>query len=61
MLTFGGPGNSTQVASFYIYRVAFKQFQTGYGGALSILVLILISVLATLLTKGRELVLKRME
>ncbi|OQY88777.1 MAG: hypothetical protein B6D39_10860 [Anaerolineae bacterium UTCFX2] len=61
MLTFGGPGNSTQVASFYIYRVSFKQFQTGYGGALSILVLILISVLATLLTKGRETILKRIE
>jgi multiple sugar transport system permease protein len=61
MLTFGGPGNTTQVASFYIYRVSFKQFQTGYGGALSILVLILISVLATLLTKGRELLLKRVE
>lgn len=61
MLTFGGPGNSTQVASFYIYRVAFKQFQTGYGGALSILVLLLISVLAMALTKGRELILKRME
>lgn len=61
MLTFGGPGNSTQVASFYLYRVSFKQFQTGYGGALSILVLILISVLATLLTKGREAILKRVE
>lgn len=61
MLTFGGPGNSTQVASFYIYRVSFKQFQTGYGGALSILVLILISVLAMILTKGREAILKRVE
>lgn len=61
MLTFGGPGNSTQVASFYIYRMGFKQFETGYAGALSILVLILISVLATLLTKGREFLLKKVE
>ncbi|NPV85218.1 MAG: sugar ABC transporter permease [Anaerolineae bacterium] len=61
MLTFGGPGNATQVASFYIYRVSFKQFQTGYGGALSILVLILISILATLLTKGREFLLSKVE
>ena len=61
MLTFGGPGNTTQVASFYIYRVSFKQFQTGYGGALSILVLILISILATLLTKGREFLLSKVE
>ncbi len=61
MLTFGGPGNATQVASFYIYRVSFKQFQTGYGAALSILLLILISVLATFLTKGREWLLKRID
>ncbi len=61
MLTFGGPGNSTQVTSFYIYRIGFKQFQTVYAGALSILVLILISFLALALTKGRELILKRME
>ncbi len=61
MLTFGGPGNSTQVASFYIYRVGFKQFNLGYAGALSILVLILISVLATALTKGRDFLLKKLE
>ncbi len=61
MLTFGGPGNSTQVASFYIYRVGFKQFNIGYAGALSILVLILISVLATGLTKGRDFLLRKLE
>ena len=59
MLTFGGPGNTTQVASFYIYRVSFKQFQTGYGAALSILVLILICILVTLMTEGREALLRR--
>ncbi len=61
MLTFGGPGNSTQVVSFYIYRIGFKQFQTGYAGSLSILVLIFISVIALVITKGRELLLKRIE
>ena len=61
MLTYGGPGNSTQVASFYIYRVGFKQFQTGYAGSLSILMLIFISVLTTLLTTGRNLIMKRQE
>lgn len=61
MLTFGGPGNATQVASFYIYRVGFKQFQTGYAGALSILVLITVSVLALFLTKARDILLERAE
>jgi len=59
MLTYGGPGNSTEVFSFYIYRVSFGQFQTGYGAALSIVVLIAISVVVTFLTKGREALLKR--
>lgn len=60
MLTYGGPGNSTQVASFYIYRISFGQFETGYGAALSIIVLIVISVVVTLLTTGRERLLKRL-
>lgn len=59
MLTFGGPGNSTQVVSFYIYRVSFGQFQTGYGAALSVLVLLAISVVVTFLTMGRDALLKR--
>lgn len=61
MLTFGGPGNVTQVTSFYIYRVAFKQFNTGYAAALSFLMLLIISVLATVLTKGREVIMRRTE
>lgn len=61
MLTFGGPGNATQVASFYIYRVGFKQFRTGYAGALSILVLIIISVLALALTKARDVIIEKFE
>lgn len=61
MLTFGGPGNTTQVTSFYIYRVAFRQFNTGYAAALSFLMLLLISVGVTLLTKGREIFMRRTE
>ncbi len=59
MLTAGGPGNSTQVASFYIYRISFRQFLTGYGAALSMIVLIAISLVVTFLTKGREALLRR--
>ncbi len=59
MLTFGGPGDVTQVASFYIYRIGFRQFETGYAGALSILMLILVSVLATVLTTGRTTIMRR--
>jgi len=61
ILTFGGPGSATQVASFYVYRVGFKMFQTGYAASLSILMLLLISLLATLLTTGRNLIMKGQE
>ncbi|KAA3647704.1 MAG: sugar ABC transporter permease [Chloroflexi bacterium] len=60
ILTYGGPGSVTNVASFYIYRVGFTQFNTGYAAALSILVLLLISVVTTFMTVGRDLILKRL-
>jgi len=58
MLTYGGPGIRTQVTSFYIYRVVFKMFKTGYGGALSIIVLLTISVVAMLITTIHKKTLK---
>lgn len=37
VLTAGGPGFTTTVGSYYIYRVAFQQFNVGYAAALTIL------------------------
>jgi len=48
MFTQGGPGTSTETISWYIYQVGFKFFRMGYGSAISYLVLVLLSVLATL-------------
>jgi multiple sugar transport system permease protein len=59
MLTYGGPGVSTNVASFYIYKVSFTTFKTGYGSALTVLVFLLISVIATVLTLGRQIYMNR--
>jgi multiple sugar transport system permease protein len=61
LLTFGGPGSSTQVASFYIYRVGFQQFDTGYAAALTILLLIVLTIVVTLLTQFRNAVRTRFE
>jgi multiple sugar transport system permease protein len=44
LLTNGGPGTATQVVSLYIYRVFFRENQLGYGAALSVLVILVISV-----------------
>jgi multiple sugar transport system permease protein len=49
MLTFGGPGSSTQVSSFYIYKVAFQQFKTGYASAMTIILIVVLTILVTLL------------
>lgn len=58
MLTYGGPGIATQVASFYIYKITFTTFKTGYGAAMTVLVFLLISVIATVLTLGRTAFMK---
>jgi multiple sugar transport system permease protein len=48
MYTQGGPGTSTESISWYIYQLGFKFFRLGYASAVSFLVVILLSVLATL-------------
>ena len=50
-LTFGGPGQSTTLVSFYVYRQSFVQFKLGYGAALSWLTFVIIYVLAFLILK----------
>jgi multiple sugar transport system permease protein len=59
MLTYGGPGDSTNVASFDIYKVAFTMFKTGYAASMTVLVFLLISVIATVLTIGRQVFMNR--
>ncbi|MFM9105441.1 MAG: carbohydrate ABC transporter permease [Chloroflexota bacterium] len=46
-LTFGGPGFDTNMASFQIFRVAFREFDVGYGAAQTIIFGVLVG-LATL-------------
>ena len=50
-LTFGGPGQSTTVATFYIYRQAFTQFKLGYGAALSWIVFVIVYLISFLVLK----------
>lgn len=49
LLTYGGPGTSTEVASFYIYLRGFKHFRISYAAALSYIILIISAILITLL------------
>ncbi len=44
VLTNGGPGFSTYILSFYIYKVAFTYFNLNYASALSLLFLVIIGI-----------------
>ena len=46
-LTFGGPGFDTNMGTFQIFRVAFREFDVGYGAAQTIIFAVLVG-LATL-------------
>ena len=42
VLTAGGPGNSTSVMAYYIYKTAFTDFKMGYACALAWVLFLLI-------------------
>jgi multiple sugar transport system permease protein len=48
MFTQGGPGTSTESVSWYIYQLGFKFFRLGYASAVSYVVVIFLSIVATL-------------
>jgi multiple sugar transport system permease protein len=45
LLTSGGPGTSTEVISFTLYQRFFTEDRVGYGAALSVFVIFLVSLL----------------
>lgn len=51
ILTQGGPGISSEVASYYAYLHGFKFFRMGYASALSYIILIIVAVFTTILLK----------
>lgn len=46
VMTFGGPGLSTELFSLHIFKAAFISQKLGYASVLSILLLVIVSVLA---------------
>jgi multiple sugar transport system permease protein len=46
IMTQGGPGNSTEVASLYLYKTAFKFFDMGYAAAGLFVVLVIITAIS---------------
>lgn len=44
ILTSGGPGHSTQVLSLYAFQKAYREFNFGYAGAISVVILLLLMI-----------------
>lgn len=47
-MTGGGPGDSSNVLSVFMYRQAFSNYQLGYGTAIAVVLLLIGAVLAAL-------------
>lgn len=45
LLTSGGPGTSTEVISFTIFQRFFLQDKAGYGSALSVSIIFVVSII----------------
>jgi multiple sugar transport system permease protein len=55
VVTSGGPGNATTTIMLYIYEVSFRNFQLGYGAALSLVnLLILVAFVSLMLWLARR-------
>lgn len=46
VMTGGGPNNASSLLLFYIYEVAFRQWDTAYGATLTVIMLLILSFLA---------------
>lgn len=45
IMTGGGPGNSTNVLTYYIYQQGFQYYKTGYASALSVVMMLIVGVM----------------
>jgi multiple sugar transport system permease protein len=54
LLTNGGPGTSTEVVSFTLYQRFFTEDRIGYGAAMSVAVIFLVSLLLVVALSARR-------
>jgi multiple sugar transport system permease protein len=51
IITGGGPRNSTQVLSTYMFKEAFEYFHFGYGAAISVIFFLIVFTIAQIQRK----------
>lgn len=54
VMTGGGPANSTQILSTYIFTTAFRKLDFGYASAIAVVLLILLLLYAAILLRMRQ-------
>ncbi len=54
LLTSGGPGTATEVISFTLYQRFFTEDRVGYGSAMSVAVIFIISILLVMALSTRK-------
>jgi len=54
VMTGGGPANSTQILSTYIFTTAFRKLDFGYASAIAVILLLLLLAYAAVLLKMRQ-------
>lgn len=54
LLTSGGPGTSTEVLSFTLYQRFFTEDKAGYGSAMSVAIIFLVSLLLVIALSARR-------
>lgn len=54
IMTEGGPGRSTNVLVFYIYRVGFRDFNFGYASAIALVLFVMIMTMTVIQFRGQK-------
>lgn len=54
ILTQGGPGNSSSVLVYYLYKVSFQQYKFGYGAAISTILFVVVFIITAIQWKGQK-------
>ncbi len=58
VMTGGGPANSTQILSSYVFTTAFRKLDFGYASTLAVVLLVLMMLYAMILLKMRQKLVK---
>ncbi len=55
VITGGGPVNKTQTLNVYTYLQAFKYFKMGYAATLAVMMLVILTIVATILVRSANI------